>query len=95
MHQFRRPYASCAGGRFGLESEWRANAWKYWFQPSSIDMVARIRSGFWVNRWVAKQPNPTSAAWVFLVSPVTFPTFVSFVPRNAPNFPYGYDVDPD
>lgn len=58
-------------------------------------MVAMILTGFWAGFWIVKQPNPTSAAWVFLASPTTLPTFVSFVPRNQPNFPYGYDVPPD
>lgn len=63
--------------------------------PGLQNMAARILTGMWANFWVVTQPNPTSAAWVFVLSPTTFPVFVSFVPRNQPHFPYGYDVEPD
>jgi hypothetical protein len=78
-----------------LESNWRGLAWDMNFMPSDIIMTARVQTGFFAGLWVAYQPNPTSAAWMFNVSPTTFPSFVTFAPRNTPHFPYGYDVDPD
>jgi len=63
--------------------------------PSTLDMAARILTGVWSAFWIVKQPSPTGAAWVFALTPASLPAFVSFVPRNTPHFPYGYDVDPD
>lgn len=69
--------------------------WIYNFLPSLVRMVARVSAGIYTGYYIATAPSPISDAWIFTVSPTTFPTFQGFIPRLQQHFPYGYLVDPD
>lgn len=91
----RQPHASCAGGQFGSESNWRTNVWVLNFPPELVKMVSRVTAGTYVNLYVIKGSTFTFAAPMFFASPTTLPVHNVDAVKLAPNFPYGYPVDPD
>lgn len=95
MLSLRQLSASCAGGRFGSESNWRSNIWEQNLDPLFFRLAARVSEGsIWDITHIVNGLFGNEALF-FITSPATLPIgpFIRFI--TQPHFPYGVSVLPD
>lgn len=89
------PHASCAGGRFGSESNWRSNVWKFNFDPLFVELTARcVEPSIFFGLYMTYSAAPGHASF-YTASPVTLPVFQANRFVGGAHFPFGIAVDPD
>lgn len=69
--------------------------WVLNFNPFLVKLVSRVTAGTYAGLYVIKGSTFPFAAPMWNASPTTLPTHNVDAAKLAPNFPYGYPVDPD
>lgn len=80
-----------------MESKWRLNVWEQGLSDSPIRLMARYNDPFGSDEYFVTQGSPAGPCLVFSRPDMAVWVVAATIapPPSHPNFPWGWDVEPD